>query len=111
MSQLFYEICIDGSSSTLWVERPEKLPQAGDILVFTKSFKTPGGGAYDAGDELHLLNRTDEAPFGRRSSLGNWEVFSKLGCLVWSNIEWMLETGVVTYLDAVTSQPAQDGQA
>jgi len=96
--QLWYEISGPGLSSPLDAPRPEVLPQAGDILVFAEPFDVAGIATYDVGDEIHLMKRTDEAPHGKISALGNWKAISKYGVTVWSNIEWMLADGVVTYL-------------
>lgn len=77
----------------LSVPRPSELPEPGDICCFTADYETPGDQKFSAGDELHLMKRTDEAPYGRLSSLGNWVVISKHGVNVWANIEWLLEVG------------------
>lgn len=81
---------------SLDVPCPKKLPEGGDILYFTDPFTIPSGQTYSRGDEIHLMRRTDEAPHGKRSSLGNWLAISKLGPSVWSNIEWMLVDKIVS---------------
>jgi hypothetical protein len=88
----FYEIHMEGSMP-LDVPRPEKLPEAGDILIVEKAFMTPGDQIYKIGDEIHLMERTVDAPYGKLSSLGNWRAISKFGVSVWSNIEWSLAEG------------------
>lgn len=74
------------------VPRPEVLPEAGDVLIFTKQWSTPSGISYQPGDEIHLMCRTEEAPWGKLSELGNWKCITKMGVTVWSNIEWLLAT-------------------
>jgi hypothetical protein len=88
----FYNIFIEGQQP-LEVPCPsdDKLPQPDDIYVFTSSFSiSVADVSYDVGDKLLLMKRTDEAPRGRRSSLGNWVAISKNGVSVWSNIEWLI---------------------
>lgn len=74
--------------------RPAVLPEPGDILYVEDAFTTPGDALYLPGDTLELLCRTDEAPWGRISSLGNWWVKCKYGTSVWANIEYILWNGV-----------------
>jgi hypothetical protein len=88
----FYEIYMEGTTP-LDVPRPEKLPVAGDILIVEKAFMTPGHQIYKIGDEIHLVKRTNDAPFGKLSSLGNWQAITKFGVSIWSNIEWALAEG------------------
>ncbi len=98
MTPNWYLIHIDGTTP-IDAPRPEVLPEPGDILVFSEEWHTPIGQVYVAGDEVHLMKRTDEAPHGRRSELGNWVAISKFGALVWSNIEWLLADNKVRYLE------------
>jgi hypothetical protein len=88
----FYEIYMEGTTP-LEVPRPEKLPVEGDILIVEKDFRTPSNAIYLQGDEIHLVKRTNDAPFGKLSSLGNWQAITKLGVSIWSNIEWALAEG------------------
>jgi hypothetical protein len=90
--------------SALEVPAPDELPMAGDILVMLTPYVTPGAGPmgpgsldddffqFNVGDELHLMYRTQEAPYGKLSSLGNWMVIAGNGVTVWSNIEWLMAT-------------------
>ena len=94
--QLYYTISFtDNSKSSIEVERPHVLPEPGDILVFSQRWCTPGNRWYETGDEIHLHERTQEAPNFRLSSLGNWIAISKYGVSIWSNIEWMMSQGTV----------------
>lgn len=83
----------------LEVPRPDELPEPGDILVVKIPYSTPATDddffQFDPGDELHLMHRTQEAPFGKLSSLGNWMVIAGNGVSVWSNIEWLMATGTL----------------
>lgn len=100
MSTLTYTVSSPDGIATGTFRRPEVLPQPGDRLVVTKAFSTPGNDIYLEGDILILIRRTDEAPHGRLSSLGNWLVASKTGVTVWANIEYALaETQVLAPLD------------
>lgn len=91
----FYTISGDGllSGGSIDVPAPAVLPVAGDILIVEKAFMTPGDQIYKIGDEVHLVERTNDAPYGKHSSLGNWRAISKFGVSVWSNIEWSLAEG------------------
>jgi hypothetical protein len=91
----FYTISGDGltSGGSIDVPCPAVLPVAGDILIVEQAFMTPGNQIYKIGDEVHLMKRTEDAPFGKHSSLGNWLAISKFGPSVWSNIEWALAEG------------------
>lgn len=91
----WYSIFMEGSGS-LDVPRPATLPEAGAFLYFRKIFSTPVGAVYTPGDEVYLLRRTNEAPYGKLSELGNWVALSKYGVSVWSNIEWMLAIKVIS---------------
>jgi hypothetical protein len=93
--QQYYDIKFNDGKSPITVERPDELPQPGDILIFTQEYHTPAPQEYSEGDEIHLHERTDEAPFGKTSELGNWRAISKYGVSIWSNIEWMLATGTL----------------
>jgi hypothetical protein len=75
---------------------PETLPQAGDVLVVEKTFKTPAGYIYQVGTRLRLIERTQDAPFGMLSSLGNWVVECPFQKSVWTNIELMIAEGTLS---------------
>lgn len=70
------------------------LPNPGDKLRVAQSFNTPAF-SYRLGDVLELIERTDEAPYGVKCSLGNWRVKDKFFTSVWSNIEWAMADGVL----------------
>lgn len=94
-----YRIDFLDGSSPIYPPRPDDLPKAGDILCFTEHYETPGMMVYQAGDELHLMKRTTEAPYGKISSLGNWLVITKHGISVWSNIEWLMAEEKIGYFE------------
>jgi hypothetical protein len=75
------------------VPAPERLPQPGDVYVFTCPAITLAGVSYNIGDKLEIIERTTEAPHFRRSSLGNIVVRCKHFISVWTNIEWMIVMG------------------
>jgi len=77
--------------------RPECLPQAGDVLVVEKPFRTLAGYVYQVGSRLRLIERTLDAPFGLLSSLGNWVVECPFQESVWTNIELMIAEGTLSY--------------
>lgn len=87
------------STGMVDVPCPRVLPEAGDILVFTKRVVTPGSQHYEVDDEVHLVKRTQDAPYGKLSSLGNWQAISKHGVSIWSNIEWMMAEGNLVHYD------------
>lgn len=91
----FYTISGPGLTGSGSIDVPcvEVLPEPGDILLVAIDFVTPGDKAYLAGDEIHLIKRVWEAPFGKLSQLGNWQAISKFGVSVWSNIEWAMAEG------------------
>lgn len=74
-------------TKTIQQETPDVLPQSGEILVATIHFRTSAGTKYVPGDEFELLERTNEAPYGYLSSLGNWRVKCKARTSIWSSIE------------------------
>jgi hypothetical protein len=84
----------DGSSE---FPRPERLPQAGDVLVVEKAFRTKAGYVYHVGSKLRLIERTQDAPYGLLSSLGNWVVECPFQESVWTNIELMIAEGTLGY--------------
>lgn len=92
---VLYDIAIDASGKTITVSCPDELPEPGDILVFTADVPDFG---WEQGDEVHLMDRTQDAPRGKVSSLGNWQVITKKGVDVWPNIEWLMADGVLKQL-------------
>ena len=84
----------DGSSE---FPRPEILPQAGEVLVAEKAFRTKAGYVYQVGSRLRLIERTQDAPFGLLSSLGNWAVECPFQESVWTNIELMIAERTLSY--------------
>lgn len=100
MSELTYTVSSTDGIANGTFKRPEVLPQPGDRLIVTQAFFTPGPDVYNEGDILILIERTDEAPHDRVSSLGNWRVASKAGITIWSNIEYAIaETKVLAPLE------------
>lgn len=77
--------------------RPEILPQAGDVLVVERAFRTKAGYNYQVGSRLRIIERTLDAPFGLLSSLGNWVVECPFQKSVWTNIELMIAEGTLGY--------------
>ncbi len=71
----------------------EPLLQPGDILVVKTSFATLAGQSFDIGDEIELIKKTEEAPFGFLNLTGNWVVKTKYNTTstkpssIWSSIE------------------------
>lgn len=93
----FYTISMEVGKEPLEVDCPDELPRAGQVLIFTEQWKGPGDSPqYEPGDEVMLLRRTNDAPWGRLSSLGNWVAVTKYGRSVWSNIEWLMAQGRLT---------------
>lgn len=58
---------------------------------------TRAGLAYPKGCTLDLIERTEDAPHGYSSSLGNWVVVCPFQTSVWSNIEGMIAEGELSY--------------
>lgn len=84
------------NGTVIEVPCPDTLPQSGDILFFPAAAANYG---WEEGDEVHLMERTDEAPHGKVSELGNWVVLTKKGRGVWANIEWLIADGVLKQLN------------
>jgi hypothetical protein len=83
--------------------RPEILPNPGDTLVVKVPFVTMAGFTYNVGDEMLLLERTMESPYGRLSSLMNWKVKCPYFTSVWTGIEAMLAEGEIAVASSQTS--------
>jgi len=82
-------------TASLEVPCPDVLPEAGESYVVARAFHTPRC-KYFIGDVLTLIHRTQEAPHGTLSSLGNWAVKdSNVGISIWSNIEMAIFDGLL----------------
>lgn len=80
----------NGFTESTKAPRPKRLPRKGDVYEFVYPAHTPRG-AYNPGDRLEILGRTNEAPHGLTSSLGNVEAKCKhADSSVWTNIEWAI---------------------
>jgi hypothetical protein len=78
---------------------PERLPQPGDVYEFTKTVLTLANVRYGCGDRLEIIERTNEIPHYRLSSLGNLRVKCKFFTSVWTNIEAIVERGSLRLVD------------
>jgi hypothetical protein len=79
-------------------DEPTHIPEAGDIYVAEFDFVTAGKVEYKEGDELLIICRTDEAPYGRIASLGNLVVQGIDGEMtIWSNIELAIVEGMISF--------------
>lgn len=80
-------------------EAPDPPLQVGEVLSFAGSCETMATHTFGPGDTIVLLERTDEAPFKIRCSLGNWRVRTKYAGIentdegIWSNIDMMVTEG------------------
>jgi len=92
-----YTISAVNANGSSQFPRPEILPQAGDVLMAEKLFRTKAGLVYQVGTRLRLIERTQDAPFGMLSSLGNWVVECPFQVSVWTNIELMIAEGTLSY--------------
>jgi len=92
-----YTISAVNTNGSSEFPRPECLPQAGDVLVVEKPLVTQAGYFYQVGSRLRLIERTQDAPFGLLSSLGNWVVECPFQKSVWTNIELMIAEGTLSY--------------
>jgi hypothetical protein len=81
------------SEKKVTLPQPDHPLKVGQILIVEKPFSTNGGFNYVKGEKLTLLQRTNEAPYGFSSSLGNWRVECPHTVSVWSNIEAMVALG------------------
>lgn len=67
---------------------------AGDRVMCLGALYTLGNEYYERGDVLEVIERTDEAPYGRITTEGNLRIRGKNGQItVWSNVEWMIALG------------------
>jgi len=80
---------------------PSEPLKSGQTLIVLKPFMTLGNRLYQHGDELRLIERTEEAPYGYKSSLGNWVVQCPHTTSVWSNIEAMVQEGGLGQYDTI----------
>ena len=97
MKKPTYTISAVNTCGSSFFPRPEMLPQAGDVLVVEKVFRTKAGYVYPVGSKLRLIERTQDAPYGLLSSLGNWVVECPFHQSVWTNIELMIAEGTLGY--------------
>jgi hypothetical protein len=79
-----------------------RLPKPRDVLVVKKPFMTMARVQYREGDELILIEPTQEAPWGFKSVFCNWKVECRHFAppqpqAVWSNIWMMIETRQVEF--------------
>lgn len=88
-----YTITFNGVSAQFGT--PTVLPQPGEVLVANFPFVALSGSHYEVGDRFELLHRTNDAPHGRLSSLGNWLVRCKDRVSVWTNIEMAMYNGLI----------------
>lgn len=81
---------------------PDRALQAGDVYRVVTPFRTFASVTYEPGDQLEIIERTDEAPHGRRSSLGNLRVRCKHFESVWTCFEPMILDGSVVLVKPET---------
>lgn len=79
-----------------------RLPKPMDVLVVKKPFMTMARVHYREGDELILIEPTQEDPWGFKSAICNWKVECRHWAppqpqAVWSNIWLMIETRQVEF--------------
>jgi hypothetical protein len=74
-------------------QRPERLPQCGDVYEWVRPGTTLGGWEYKVGDRMEVLERTGHAPHQRVSELGNLLVRGPHGTSVWTAFEHCIATG------------------
>jgi hypothetical protein len=94
-----YTISMVNTNGSYEFPRPETLPQAGDVLVAEKAFRTKAGYLYQVGSRLRLIERTQDAPYRLLSSLGNWVVECPYQVSVWTNIELMVAEGTLVSVE------------
>lgn len=95
---MFYVEFNDGVSKPCYSAHrgPNVMPQPGQTLVALHNFCTPAH-EYKKGDTFLLIERTEEAPWNIKCSLGNWRVQDKYFTSVWANIEWALNDGLMGF--------------
>lgn len=78
-------------------EAPDPPLQPGEILEWTEPATTAAGHHFKPGDTIALIERTEDAPWDLRCSLGNWRVHTKYQVPpsegIWSNIDWAFSEG------------------
>ena len=88
---------------------PERIAQPGDVYRATTDFGTLGKKSYEPGDTFKMLRRTQEAPFGRLSGLGNCVIQTKYhvagGESIWSCFDDAIQMG---WLELVSSSDASE---
>jgi hypothetical protein len=73
--------------------------KSGDKLKVVRTFYTPAKHRYGEGQVLELIKPTDEAPYGRKSALGNWVVKCPYKISVWSAIWDSVENGFLERIE------------
>ncbi len=89
----FYRVS-NGSHTSL-LKCPDTIPTAGHVLRVLRPFMTLAGHRYFPSDKMVLIKRTQAAPHGNVSSLGNWEVRCPYTNSVWFNIEHLMAIGLL----------------
>lgn len=107
MKKPTYTISAVNAHSSSEFPCPGMLPQAGDVLVAEKAFRTKAGYNYQVGSKLRLIERTLDAPYGLLSSLGNWVVECPFQESVWTNIELMIAGGTLGYCNGIKPETGQ----
>jgi hypothetical protein len=89
MKKIKYKVIYDDGQTTasLELDRPDVLPQPGEVYEAVRSFHTVGGLTYHRGDKFKILRRTNRSPHNRRSSLGNLVIECKYHTSVWTAFE------------------------
>ena len=72
---------------------PDRLPQPGDVYEFTTPVYTLGQVWYGVGERMTVIERTDDAPHHRKSSLGNLRIRGPNYTSVWTNFEATIARG------------------
>lgn len=99
---MYIEATVNGTKVRHSFNEPEHIPQIGDIYAVQRSFITAGNVIYKVGDELLMICRTDEAPHGRLSSLGNLFVQGvDAKTSIWSNIELAVTENTIAFKKSI----------
>jgi len=80
--------CVSGE-----LDRPERLPQCGDVYEVVQNVVTLAGHTHRRKDRMEVLERTGFAPHHRKSSLGNLLIRTKFGTSVWTCFEVCVAEG------------------
>jgi hypothetical protein len=92
---MMYNVILTQGALTYHIahQRPERLPQCGDVYEWTHSGSTLGGHEYKIGDRMTVLERTGHVPHQRVSELGNLLVRGPHGTSVWTSLEHCIAVG------------------